>query len=157
MRITVLAVGTKMPAWVEAGVKEYARRMPRQIQFEIKEIAPGQRSARGDVVAAQEHEAEQLLKRAKGADLLIALDERGSQWSSTQLASEMSTWLNEYPNVAIMIGGPDGLTEACRQRADKLWSLSALTLPHGMVRVLLAEQIYRAWTIVQGHPYHRDG
>ena len=145
-----------MPAWVDAGVKEYARRMPRQIQFQIHEIQPGQRSARGNVLAAQEAEASQLLKRAESADLLIALDERGKQWSSKELATEMRGWLNEIPHVVIMIGGPDGFTEACRNRADKLWSLSALTLPHGMVRVLLAEQIYRAWTIVQGHPYHRD-
>ena len=86
----------------------------------------------------------------------LVLDERGQQWSSRELAAQMRSWLDGHPHVVILIGGPDGLAPACRKRADRTWSLSRLTFPHGLVRVLLAEQLYRAWTILQGHPYHRD-
>ncbi len=157
MRISVLAVGTKMPAWVNAGVKEYTRRMPRQIQFSLEEISPGLRTARGNVAAAREHEAVQLIKRAVPADLRIVLDEKGKPWTSMELADQLRDWLHNVPHVALMIGGPDGFTDEIRERADRLWSLSNLTLPHGLVRTVLAEQIYRAWTIVDGHPYHREG
>jgi len=101
-------------------------------------------------------EEEQLLKRAERADTVIALDERGAEWTSMQLADQMRVWQQDAASVAVLIGGPDGLTEACRRRADAAWSLSRLTLPHGLVRVVLAEQVYRAWTILQGHPYHRE-
>ncbi len=157
MRISVLAVGTRMPTWVNDGVKEYARRMPRQIQFSIEELPPGHRTARGNVAAAREQEAAQLMKRAAATNLRIALDEKGKPWTSTELADQLRDWLHNVPHVALMIGGPDGFTDKIRDSADRLWSLSSLTLPHGLVRVVLAEQIYRAWTIVDGHPYHREG
>jgi 23S rRNA (pseudouridine1915-N3)-methyltransferase len=157
MQISVLAVGTRLPAWVNDGVKEYSRRMPRQIQFSLEEISPGHRSARGQIAAAREQEAVQLKKRATAADLRIALDEKGKPWTSTELADQLRDWLQHVPHVALMIGGPDGFTDEIRDEADRLWSLSNLTLPHGLVRVVLAEQIYRAWTIVDGHPYHREG
>jgi len=157
MQLSVLAVGTRMPIWVNDGVKEYARRMPRQIQFSIEEIPPGHRTARGSVAAAREQEAAQLMKRAAAAGLRIALDEKGKPWTSTELADQLRDWLHHVPHVALMIGGPDGFTDEIRDGADRLWSLSSLTLPHGLVRVVLAEQLYRAWTIVDGHPYHREG
>ncbi len=157
MRLSVLAVGTRMPAWVNDGVKEYARRLPRQVQFSIEEIPPGQRTARGNIAAARELEAKQLIRRATPADLRIVLDESGKSWTSVQLADQLQGWLHNAPHVAFMIGGPDGFADEVRDRADRLWSLSGLTLPHGLVRVVLAEQIYRAWTIVDGHPYHREG
>jgi 23S rRNA (pseudouridine1915-N3)-methyltransferase len=157
MHISVLAVGTKMPVWVNDGVQEYTRRMPRQVQFSIEEIQPGQRTARGQVAAAREHEAAQLKKKAVAADLRIVLDEKGKPWTSMELADQLRDWLQHVPHVAIMIGGPDGFTDEIRDDADRLWSLSNLTLPHGLVRVVLAEQLYRAWTIVDGHPYHREG
>ncbi len=155
MRLSVVAVGTRMPVWVNDGVGEYARRLPRQIQFSIEEIPPGQRTARGNVAAAQAQEATQLMKRTAAADVRIALDEKGKSWTSPQLAAELREWLRNVPHVALMIGGADGFTDEIRAQADRLWSLSHLTLPHGLVRVVLAEQIYRAWTIVDGHPYHR--
>ena len=157
MQISVLAVGTRMPDWVNAGVTEYQRRLPRQIQFAIEEIAPGRRSARGSVTAAREQEALQLNKRSAGADLIIALDERGRSWRSAELADQLRDWLQNRPRVALLIGGPDGFAPSVRDSADRRWSLSPLTMPHGLVRVVLAEQIYRAWTIVDGHPYHREG
>lgn len=156
MRITVIAVGTRMPAWVAAGTDAYRKRLPPHIKLEIVEVQPGQRSAQRPVEAALRKEEEQLLKRAARADRIIALDERGKEWSSSDLATQMLSWQQDAPDVALLIGGPDGLTDACRQRADAVWSLSRLTLPHALVRVVLAEQIYRAWTIMQGHPYHRD-
>lgn len=146
-----------MPAWVNDGVSEYARRMPRQIQFGIDEISPGPRTARGNIAIAREREATQLVKRAASADLCIALDETGKPWTSTQLADQLRSWLDNSLYVALMIGGPDGFTDKIRDGADRLWSLSSLTMPHGLVRVVLAEQLYRAWTIVDGHPYHREG
>jgi len=157
MRLSVFAIGTRMPAWVNDGVREYARRLPRQIQFSVEEITPGQRTARGHVTAARAQESAQLIKRAAPADLRIVLDEKGQPWTSTELAARLRDWLHHVPHVALMIGGPDGFADEVRDGADRLWSLSRLTLPHGLVRVVLAEQIYRAWTIVDGHPYHREG
>ena len=146
-----------MPAWVASGVDTYRKRLPPQVKLELIEISPGQRSARGPVAAAVEKEAEQLLKRAGRADTIIALDERGAEWSSVELAEEMRGWQERASHVAFLIGGPDGLSDdGCRQHARLVWSLSRLTLPHGLVRVVLAEQLYRAWTILQGHPYHRE-
>ena len=97
-----------------------------------------------------------MLKALRDPAYVIALDERGKNWSSTDLAAQLESWMANDPNVVFMIGGADGLADSCKQRADQLWSLSPLTLPHALVRVVLAEQIYRAWTLVQGHPYHRD-
>jgi len=144
-----------MPSWVYDGVAAYSQRLPRHIRLEVIEIPPGQRASRGPVAPAMEKEAEQLMKRAETADLTIALDEAGTLKSSAELATEMQTWLNDTPHVAVLIGGADGLTQRCKSKADRLWSLSKLTLPHGLVRVVLVEQLYRAWTILQGHPYHR--
>ena len=146
-----------MPAWVNEGASEFSRRMPRRIQFGIEEISPGPRTARGNIAAAREREAKQLLKRAAAADLRIALDETGKPWTSMQLADQLRNWLDNSLHVALMIGGPDGFTDEIRDGADRIWSLSGLTMPHGLVRVVVAEQLYRAWTIVDGHPYHREG
>jgi 23S rRNA (pseudouridine1915-N3)-methyltransferase len=145
-----------MQRWVYDGVDSYSKRMPAQVQMRITEIQAGTRSTRATVDAAMEKEAEKLLRKAASADLTIALDESGNTFGSMELANEMRDWLNQVPHVAILIGGPDGLTESCKSKADRLWSLSKLTLPHGLVRVVLAEQLYRAWTILQGHPYHRS-
>ena len=144
-----------MPSWVYDGVAAYSQRLPRHIGLQVVEIPSGRRASRGPVALAMEKEAEQLMKRAETADLTIALDEAGTLKSSAELATEMQTWLNDTPHVAVLIGGADGLTERCKSKADRLWSLSKLTLPHGLVRVVIVEQLYRAWTILQGHPYHR--
>jgi 23S rRNA (pseudouridine1915-N3)-methyltransferase len=156
MRISILAVGTRMPRWVTDGCNEYQKRMPGHVQVEIKEVEPGQRSGRSNPAGAIRKESERLLKLASAADLTIALDESGRQWGSEELAGQMQSWMQHSPNVALLIGGADGLSAACREQASGLWSLSQMTLPHGLVRVILAEQLYRAWTILQGHPYHRS-
>lgn len=159
MQITIAAVGTRLEPWIYDAVDVYAKRLPRHLKLAVEEIPLARRSG-GAVSAAatataKADEGERLLRHVRPGTLALALDERGSQWSSLELAGELAAWLERHPQVTILIGGPDGLSDACRQRADRLWSLSRLTLPHGLVRVLLAEQLYRAWSIHQGHPYHR--
>jgi 23S rRNA (pseudouridine1915-N3)-methyltransferase len=153
MQITVAAVGTRLEPWVYQAFESYRSRLPRHVHLALEEIPVARRGA--GTAAAVAVEGERLLRRVRADALALALDERGRQWTSVELARELDGWLARHPHVAILIGGPDGLAPACRERADRLWSLSKLTFPHGMVRVLLAEQIYRAWTIHQGHPYHR--
>lgn len=156
MRIHLLAVGRRMPDWVEAGFAEYSRRLPAECSLQLREIEPGRRSKSQLPAKAQAEEATRLLKAIPEGACVVALDERGKSLTSTTLSSHMQDWLQDGRDVVLLVGGADGLTDACRQRADWQWSLSSLTLPHGMVRVLLAEQIYRAWTILQNHPYHRE-
>lgn len=155
MRISLLAVGTRLPAWISDGFETYQKRLPGHIQLELQEIAPGPRGGKNDGRKARAEEGARILRRVDASHLFIALDERGREWSTTELAGEMDKWLSNSPRVALAVGGADGLDSACRDRAQQLWSLSRLTLPHGMVRVLVAEQLYRAWTLLAGHPYHR--
>jgi 23S rRNA (pseudouridine1915-N3)-methyltransferase len=156
MRITVLAIGTRMPSWVEQGVGVYKQRLPRQLELEFRGLSASSKSARGASGAQKDKEGELLLRAIREPSYVIALDEHGSSWTSAELGEQLQDWMATRPNVTLLIGGADGLSDACKQRADHLWSLSPLTLPHALVRVVLAEQIYRAWTLVQGHPYHRD-
>jgi 23S rRNA (pseudouridine1915-N3)-methyltransferase len=156
MRITALAIGTRVPAWVNDGVSIYQKRLPRHIELTFKELPAAQRGGNTRPEKQKQKEGEQMLKALRDPVYTIALDERGESWSSPELAQQLELWLANHPNVALLIGGADGLAESCRQRADHTWSLSSLTLPHALVRVVVAEQLYRAWTLLQGHPYHRD-
>jgi 23S rRNA (pseudouridine1915-N3)-methyltransferase len=156
MQLTALAIGTRMPAWVDEGVSTYSKRLPRHIGFSIHELSAAQRSSGSTVAKQKKIEGERILKALQQPCYCVALDERGKSWSSTDLAQQLEGWLGNHARVSFMIGGADGLAEACTERADRIWSLSSLTLPHALVRVVLAEQIYRAWTLLQGHPYHRD-
>jgi 23S rRNA (pseudouridine1915-N3)-methyltransferase len=156
MQLTALAIGTRMPAWVEEGVTTYTKRLPRHIALSFKELAPAQRSAGSNLAKQKAVEGERMLKALPEKGYCIALDEHGKHWSSTDLAQQLEYWLGNHARVTFMIGGADGLAEPCTERADRIWSLSSLTLPHALVRVVLAEQVYRAWTLLQGHPYHRD-
>ena len=144
-----------MPDWVETACSEYLKRMPREASVEIVEIKPDKRASGKNAEVVQEAEAKRILEAA-GKDYLIALDERGQEVTTVQLAARMETWLTSGRDIALIIGGADGLHASVKSRADWLWGLSKLTLPHGMVRVLLAEQLYRAWTVIQHHPYHRE-
>lgn len=155
MQINIMAVGTRLEPWIYQGVDAYKARLPRHLNLSLIEVPVARRTGAGAVAPAVEVEGERLLRQVRPDDLTLALDERGKQWSSADLAAELKSWLDRYPRIAILIGGPDGLSEGCKARADRLWSLSHLTFPHGLVRILLVEQIYRAWTILQGHPYHR--
>lgn len=144
-----------MPDWVESACAEYLKRMPREASVEILEIKPDKRAAGKNSEVVQEAEAKRILE-VVGKDYLIALDERGQEVTTLQLADRMKTWLGSGRDVALVVGGADGLHPGLKQKADWLWGLSKLTLPHGMVRVLLAEQLYRAWSVINHHPYHRE-
>lgn len=155
MKIRLLAVGTRMPAWVETGVGEYQKRLPPELEFSVQEIAPGRRGKSSHVARAIADEGEAILAAIAPRDHVIALEVKGRPVSTEKLAKALADWRMQGLSVSILVGGADGLSDACRARADQQWSLSALTLPHALVRVLVAEQIYRAWTVLNNHPYHR--
>lgn len=155
MKVRLLAVGTRMPDWVTRGVEEYRKRLPRDFALEIEEIAPGARGKNADTRRAIAQESERLRARLKGDEHLVALEVGGKTWSTEQLAREAEDWRLGGRDVVLLVGGPDGLDPALSASADQRWSLSPLTLPHPLVRILLAEQLYRAWTLMVGHPYHR--
>ncbi|NIM71942.1 MAG: 23S rRNA (pseudouridine(1915)-N(3))-methyltransferase RlmH [Gammaproteobacteria bacterium] len=155
MRIRVLAVGTRLPAWQQQGFREYARRLPKACAVELVEIAAARRGKRTSAAQALDKESHRLLAALAKNDYVVALDRTGVQYATEDLAARLDTWLGQGRDVAMLIGGADGLSHACLTRADLRWSLSDLTLPHGLARVLVAEQLYRAWSILRGHPYHR--
>lgn len=154
MKIRILSVGHKMPAWVTQGCAEYLKRMPRELSVEIVEIKPEKRAAGKGETQVREAEAARILDAA-GRDLLIALDEHGQEPTTLQLAEKLQSWQTDGRNLALAVGGADGLHEDVKRAAHWQWSLSRLTLPHGMVRMVLAEQLYRAWSVLSNHPYHR--
>ena len=156
MRIQLIAAGTRRPAWEREGFATYSRRMPRECSVSLIEIAVQKRSANADIARLRGREGEQMLARVAKNARVIALDEKGRGFTTAQLARQLRTWLASGNDLALLIGGPDGLAPACIEAADMKWSLSPLTLPHGLARVLVAEQLYRAWTVTTGHPYHRD-
>lgn len=155
MKLTLVAAGTRMPGWVTAGFDEYARRLPRHCRLELCEIRLGGRGKSSDPRTAVIEEGRRMLGAIPSGAAIVALEIGGSAWSTPQLAGRLEDWLADGRDRAFLIGGPDGLDPACVERADLNWSLSPLTLPHGLVRVLVAEQLYRAWSILEGHPYHR--
>ncbi|MDX1512517.1 MAG: 23S rRNA (pseudouridine(1915)-N(3))-methyltransferase RlmH [Gammaproteobacteria bacterium] len=155
MRLQLVAVGTRLPAWINEGVDSFARRMPRECPLSLTEIPAGRRTKSSSTSRAIAAEGSRLLKALPDDALVVALHEKGTQWSTRELARELGRWRLEHGRVALVVGGPDGLAAECLKRADRHWSLSNLTLPHGLVRIVVAEQLYRAWTILQGHPYHR--
>ena len=155
MRIHLIAVGQRMPAWVEQGYQEYAKRMNAECQLQLVELAPGKRGKGMDVERAMRDEGKRMLQAIPKGALVIALDQRGKAWDTMELSAQMNDWLSLGRDVALLIGGPEGLAEECFQLAERKWSLSRLTLPHPMVRILVAEQLYRALSILKNHPYHR--
>ena len=150
-RVRVLAVGTRMPAWVQSGVDEYRKRLPRDYAVELREIPVSRRGGERGV----KEEGAALLAALTPDELVVCMEVDGNMWSTAQLADRMRDWRDQARRVELLIGGPDGLAAECRVRADLHWSLSRLTLPHALVRVVLMEQIYRAWSILNLHPYHR--
>jgi 23S rRNA (pseudouridine1915-N3)-methyltransferase len=156
VRITLIAVGQKMPAWVTQAFDEYVRRLPPHVRFTLKEVRAEPRSANAQGSSAMAAEAERIRAAMPQGGALIALDERGERITSTGLADQWRHWEREGVHPVLVIGGADGLSADLKQMAARQWSLSGLTLPHGMVRVVVAEQLYRAWAISEGHPYHRE-
>lgn len=154
MKLRLVAVGDRIPAWISAGFEDYASRMPRELKVELLEIPLAGRGRSADLVRAKQAEGEKLIERARGARVVV-LDERGDNWSSLDLANRLKRWMQEGRDVAMLVGGPDGHSADVLSAADDRWSLSRLTLPHALVRVVVAEQLYRAWSLLANHPYHR--
>ncbi len=155
MRLFILAVGNKMPDWVSAGYNEYVKRMPRELKIELLEIKPEKRSEAKATAAILEAERERIAAVLPANSEIVALDERGKNLSTVELAEALEGWQGEGRNVAFVIGGADGLHAGVKQGAGSLLSLSRMTLPHGLARIFLAEQLYRAMSILRHHPYHR--
>ena len=156
MRLTVVALGERMPDWVSQGVAEYSKRFPRECALEIIAVPAPKRNKGSDTAKAIKEEGKRMLAALPQKGLKIALDERGRQMPTEQWAKLLRGWMLDGVNPVFLIGGADGLAPDCKKLVDQTWSLSELTLPHPLVRVLLVEQLYRAWTIVHNHPYHRS-
>ena len=155
MRVSLICIGSKMPDWVEAGVTEYRKRLPADIQLDIRELPLGKRGKNTDIRRAIAQEGDAMLAAVGKGDRVIALDVKGRSISTESLSAFLDQWRMDGDNVSILVGGPDGLAAECLSAASEKWSLSAMTLPHPLVRVMFAEQLYRAWTILANHPYHR--
>lgn len=155
MRIHLIAVGKRQPDWINDGFHEYARRLKGACTLELKEIPPGRRSRTTPPDRARGAEGERILRAIPAAAHVVALTVDGQAWSTDQLAERLGSWAAVGTPVCLLVGGPDGLAAEVLQRADERWSLSPLTLPHGLVRPIVAEALYRAWSLTRGHPYHR--
>lgn len=153
-RLEILCVCRRPPAWVTDATAEYAKRLPRELKLAFTYIAPGHDKL--DSLARRRDEGTRVAKKLDDGQTVIALDERGIEGDSRKVAGWLTAWREQYGRLAFVVGGADGLDEALLARARFRWSLSRLTLPHQLVQVLLAEQLYRAWSITAGHPYHRD-
>jgi 23S rRNA (pseudouridine1915-N3)-methyltransferase len=156
MKLLILAVGNKMPSWITEGFNEYAKRMPREATISLIEIKPDARNSGKTAAQIMEAEAARICAALPTGALCIALDEHGATPTTKQLTQQMKDWMQQGCDVAFIIGGADGLHESIKHQAKHLMALSAFTLPHGMVRVILAEQLYRANSLMHNHPYHRE-
>lgn len=155
MRISLIAVGTRMPSWVTDGYEEYARRLPPDYALQLIEIPAGKRSKGADLARIMHQEGEHTLAAIPKGARVVAMDVDGRGWSTKELAEQMDNWRHDGRDIALLVGGPEGLAPACLERAEQRWSLSNMTLPHPLVRIVIAEQLYRAWSILSNHPYHR--
>lgn len=155
MRINIVAVGTKMPGWVQQACEEYRKRLPREWHFKLIEIPLAARGKNQPSATIIKKESDQLLAAIPLRTVCIALDNRGAMWDTPALAQQLHQWQQQGQEISLLVGGPDGLSPQTLQQAHQVWSLSPLTFPHALVRVILLEQLYRAWTLLTGHPYHR--
>lgn len=155
MRITLVTVGSRMPAWVQQGTEEYSKRIRGELGFKLIEIPLATRGKSGSPDGYRAKEAKGILAKIKLDEFVVTLDVQGRQLSTEQLARRLQDLKSQGKNLSLIIGGPDGLDQSCSERANESWSLSALTLPHTIARIMVVEQLYRANSILQGHPYHR--
>lgn len=155
MRVALLAIGQRMPGWVQTAFDDYEKRLRKRLPVQLTELAPGQRSG-GRPGQAMATEAQRLLGALKGAEHVVLLDERGAQRTSLEQARWLGNRMQQGKDLAFLIGGPDGFAPEVRERANEAWSLSPLTLPHALVRVVWIEQMYRAVSVLDNHPYHRE-
>ncbi len=156
MKIQLIAVGTKMPKWIQSGFEDYQRRFPKEMSLELIEIPAVKRGKLFDVKRTLQKEGEQMLAAIKKHARIISLEVEGKQWDTLGLAKQLTKWRALGKDVALLVGGPEGLSQVCKQAAHQQWSLSPLTLPHPVVRVIVAESLYRAWSINNNLPYHRE-
>ncbi|MDO9105976.1 MAG: 23S rRNA (pseudouridine(1915)-N(3))-methyltransferase RlmH [Methylovulum sp.] len=155
MQINLISIGNRMPGWVQQGYDEYAKRLPRECELVLKEIAAGKRSKNSDISRIVRDEGERMLAAIPVGAHVVTLDLPGKRWTTPELAHAMQGWRESGQAVALLVGGPEGLADSVRSLARESWSLSALTFPHPLVRIVVAEQLYRAWSILNNHPYHR--
>ena len=155
MKIRLVAVGEKMPRWVKEGYEEYARRLAGEVTLELVEIPARHRGKNPDLARILRDEGRQMLAAVPRGSQLVALEVDGRPWSTAQLSGQLASWLEGGCDVALLVGGPEGLSPECTAAAQQKWSLSPLTLPHPLVRVVVAEALYRAWSLLRNHPYHR--
>ncbi len=156
MKLQLVAVGSKMPEWVQSGFMTYLRRFPQDMPLELVEVPAGKRSKNADIRRILDKEGELMLAASGKGNRLVTLDIPGQPWNTPQLAAQLERWKQDGRDVSLLIGGPEGLAPACKAAAEQSWSLSALTLPHPLVRVLVAESLWRAWSMTTHHPYHRE-
>ena len=156
MQLRVIAVGTRMPGWVDEAVDAYAKRMPAELRVEWRPVKAEPRDGGAGAARCMAREAQRIREAMPAGARLVVLDERGADLTSAKLSERLLAWQRDARTVAIVVGGPDGIDPALKAQADESIRLSSLTLPHALVRPLLAEQLYRAWTIAGGHPYHRE-
>lgn len=156
MKIQLIAVGTKMPKWVETGFAEYQRRFPKDCQFELIEVPAGKRGKNADIPRILQQEGQKMLSYVPSSNRVVTLEVTGKPWDTHQLSKQLSSWQMDGRDVSLLVGGPEGLAPECIQRSEQKWSLSPLTLPHPMVRIIVAESLYRAWSLNNNHPYHRE-
>jgi len=156
MKVHLIAVGKKMPEWINSGYAEFSKRMPPELQIDLIEITPSVRNKTTPTEKNIKEEGNRIQSAIPANSRLIVLDEKGKNFSSIALSKKMESWLPMGQDIVLVIGGADGIDPKIKQQADEKWSLSSFTLPHALVRVVVAEQLYRAWSILKGHPYHRE-
>ena len=156
MRLNLIAVGKRMPIWVDTAFIEYSKRLPKNINFNLTEITTANRNKNRNSDESKKIEEKKINAVISSDDLVIALDVKGKLISSLSLSKKLNTWIDNQQQISILIGGADGLSSSIKKTADEIWSLSEMTLPHGLVRIIIIEQLYRAWSIISNHPYHRE-
>jgi len=155
MRINIIAIGNKLPEWISNGIHYYEKQLPKHLNFKIIQLEPQYRKKQ-NISRVKEIESEMLLKEAENSNILIAMDEHGQQKSTIDFKDSLDQWTQNGDSVSIIIGGADGLSSKCLESSDEKWALSRLTLPHSMARLLITEQLFRAYTLTINHPYHRN-
>ena len=156
MQIRIISIAQKLPGWVDTACADYQRRLPPEMKLDIVSLPLAKRRARESAAALRQRESTAMLHKLESRSLNVALDERGKSWSSADWSRQLDDWRRNHPRVNLLIGGPDGLSGECLDACRDRVALGRMTMPHALVRVVLCEQLYRAWTILQGHPYHRE-
>lgn len=156
MQLQIISIGQKMPQWVDTACDDYIKRLPRELAIQWTTLPLAQRKANSSADHFKQREAEKIQQKIAPGSYNLALDEHGRHWSSQDWAKNLQHWMQEYPKVNFIIGGPDGLSKSLLQNCHQTVSFGAMTMPHALVRVVLIEQLYRAWTISKNHPYHRE-